>query len=100
MLNYSLPLDATDYIHRVGRTARAGRGGLALSLITEQDIDLVLNIEEKIKKKLVEFSGVEEKDVLPLMNEVALAQKVATMDMFDSNFGEKDRINKSKRQRL
>ena len=47
VLNYELPADSSDYIHRVGRTARAGRGGLSLSLVTERDIDLVHNIEAR-----------------------------------------------------
>jgi ATP-dependent RNA helicase DDX49/DBP8 len=50
VINYELPADPTDYIHRIGRTARAGRGGLALSLVTEKDIDILTNIETKIGK--------------------------------------------------
>ncbi len=48
VLNYEVPANPADYIHRIGRTARAGRGGLALSFITEKDIDIVLHIEDKI----------------------------------------------------
>lgn len=48
VINYDVPSCATDYIHRIGRTARAGRGGKAISLITEIDIDVTLNIEKKI----------------------------------------------------
>lgn len=51
VLNYDIPRDPTDYIHRVGRTARAGRGGQALSIITERDVQLVHNIEAKISKE-------------------------------------------------
>lgn len=52
VLNYELPADATDYIHRVGRTARAGRGGLSMSVVTEHDINILLNIEEKTGKNV------------------------------------------------
>ncbi|KAJ3014358.1 UNVERIFIED_CONTAM: hypothetical protein HDU68_000331, partial [Siphonaria sp. JEL0065] len=45
VFNYELPADAADYVHRVGRTARAGRGGLSVSLVTERDIDILQNIE-------------------------------------------------------
>jgi ATP-dependent RNA helicase DDX49/DBP8 len=47
VLNYELPADAADYVHRVGRTARAGRGGLSVSLVTERDVDILHNIESK-----------------------------------------------------
>ena len=35
VINYELPQQPRDYVHRVGRTARAGRGGWALSLVTQ-----------------------------------------------------------------
>jgi ATP-dependent RNA helicase DDX49/DBP8 len=47
VVNYQLPNCATEYVHRVGRTARAGRDGVAVSLISENDVDLILNIENK-----------------------------------------------------
>jgi superfamily II DNA/RNA helicase len=50
VLNYDIPRDPTDYIHRVGRTARAGRGGKAISIVAEKDIQLVQNIETHISK--------------------------------------------------
>ncbi|KAG0009911.1 hypothetical protein BGZ80_001941, partial [Entomortierella chlamydospora] len=48
VMNYDIPRDPTDYIHRVGRTARAGRGGQAISIVTERDISLVQDIESRI----------------------------------------------------
>jgi ATP-dependent RNA helicase DDX49/DBP8 len=50
VLNYDIPRDPTDYIHRVGRTARAGRGGQAISIVCERDIQLVQDIESRISK--------------------------------------------------
>lgn len=55
VINYDVPADAKDYIHRIGRTARAGRGGLALTIMCEMDIDLVLSIEKVVGKKLLDF---------------------------------------------
>jgi ATP-dependent RNA helicase DDX49/DBP8 len=48
VINYEVPASAVDYIHRVGRTARAGRAGISVSLVAERDIECVLNIEAKI----------------------------------------------------
>ena len=50
VLNYDIPRDPTDYIHRVGRTARAGKDGKAISIISEKDIQLLQNIEGHISK--------------------------------------------------
>lgn len=47
--------DPKDYVHRVGRTARAGRGGLAISLITQNDVELIHKIEEDLGKQMEEF---------------------------------------------
>lgn len=52
VINFDLPLNPKDYIHRVGRTARAGRAGRSLSIITQYDIELVQRIEHLIEKKL------------------------------------------------
>lgn len=54
VINYDLPLNPKDYIHRVGRTARAGRAGRSLSIITQYDVELVQRIEHLIEKKLSE----------------------------------------------
>jgi len=39
VINYDLPMNPKDYIHRVGRTARAGKAGRAISFITQYDIE-------------------------------------------------------------
>ena len=39
VVNYDLPMNPKDYIHRVGRTARAGKGGRSISFITQYDIE-------------------------------------------------------------
>jgi len=48
VVNWDLPHEAEVYTHRVGRTARAGRGGIAFSFVSENDEDRVLKIEERI----------------------------------------------------
>jgi ATP-dependent RNA helicase RhlB len=52
VLNYDLPQDPEDYVHRIGRTARAGAGGVALSLACEEYVHSLTAIEEFIKQKI------------------------------------------------
>ena len=46
VINYDLPWDPEIYVHRIGRTGRAGKKGLAFSLCTEQELNRVVAIEE------------------------------------------------------
>ena len=55
VINHNIPNVPKEYIHRVGRTARAGRGGMSVSLVTPHDIKLLHAIEELVGTKLTEF---------------------------------------------
>lgn len=52
VINYDIPRDPDDYIHRVGRTARAGRKGDAVTFVGQRDVDLVLAIEDRVGRKM------------------------------------------------
>ncbi|KAK4067780.1 hypothetical protein Trihar35433_6340 [Trichoderma harzianum] len=52
VINYDIPRDPDDYIHRVGRTARAGRKGEAVTLVGQRDVELVLAIEERVGRQM------------------------------------------------
>ena len=52
VFNFDVPYNAEDYIHRIGRTGRAGASGLAITLVARDDARLVVDIEKLIKKKL------------------------------------------------
>jgi len=52
VINYSLPEEAEDYVHRIGRTGRAGNVGTSISFACEEDSFLLPNIEEKLGRKL------------------------------------------------
>ncbi|KAJ1637376.1 P-loop containing nucleoside triphosphate hydrolase protein [Pavlovales sp. CCMP2436] len=45
VVNYDVPVNSKDYIHRVGRTARAGRSGRAVTLVSQYDVELYQRIE-------------------------------------------------------
>jgi ATP-dependent RNA helicase RhlE len=52
VFNFDVPFNAEDYVHRIGRTGRAGASGLAVTLVSPSDARLVGDIEKLIKKKL------------------------------------------------
>jgi ATP-dependent RNA helicase RhlB len=52
VINYDLPQDAQDYVHRIGRTARAGAAGKAISLACEDCVFSLPDIEEYIRQKI------------------------------------------------
>jgi len=52
VVNYELPYVAEDYVHRIGRTGRAGSTGEAISLVSEEELKLLRRIEGLIKMKI------------------------------------------------
>jgi superfamily II DNA/RNA helicase len=52
VINYDLPYNAEDYVHRIGRTGRAGASGDALSIYTDADERLLADIEKLIKQTI------------------------------------------------
>ena len=52
VINYELPPDAENYVHRIGRTARAGRAGVAVSLCCVEDVSHLRGIENLVKQPL------------------------------------------------
>jgi len=75
VVNYDLPEQAEDYIHRIGRTGRAGLRGQAISLVSADELHLLVDIE-KLTQKLIErrkLGGFEPHTPLP---EAELGAKV------------------------
>ena len=52
VFNFDVPFNAEDYVHRIGRTGRAGASGLAVTLVSSSDARLVADIEKLLKKKI------------------------------------------------
>ncbi|MEQ6118823.1 DEAD/DEAH box helicase [Reichenbachiella sp. MALMAid0571] len=52
VINFELPNVAEDYVHRIGRTGRAGASGEAVSLVSHDEMDLVRGIEKLLKQSL------------------------------------------------
>jgi len=52
VFNFDVPFNAEDYIHRVGRTGRAGASGLAVTLVSPSDNRLMADLEKLLKRKI------------------------------------------------
>jgi ATP-dependent RNA helicase DDX47/RRP3 len=98
VVNFDLPHDSKTYIHRVGRTARAGKSGHAISFVTQYDVELWMRIENALGKKLAEYETVKE-EVMVLAERVGDAQRAAAMEMKDlhENRGKKGATLRHKR---
>src|SRR5580765_5583087 len=57
VINFDVPWQPDDYIHRIGRTGRAGMTGIAITLATRQDGEAVAAIEKLTATKIPRFSG-------------------------------------------
>lgn len=53
VINYDIPQDPESYVHRIGRTGRAGKRGLAITLVTPREFKLLKQIERETKAKMV-----------------------------------------------
>lgn len=115
VVNWDCPREPDAYVHRVGRTARAGRGGVAVTMVTERDVEHVERIEEGISTSSLrsappptaqltrllcfhplaetelEELALPESDVLENLNKVSTAKRVAAMALHDAGFGEKQK---------
>ncbi len=56
VINYDMPQVPEDYVHRIGRTGRAGASGLAVSLVCDEDSDQLRAIERLIRRKINRMS--------------------------------------------
>ncbi|CAG8610471.1 2469_t:CDS:2, partial [Paraglomus occultum] len=81
VINFDIPQSSKDYIHRVGRTARAGRSGKSITLVTQYDVELFQRIEQVIDKKMEQFPLGDKGEVLLLQERVAEAQRIATIEL-------------------
>lgn len=89
VINYDVPRRVATYVHRVGRTARAGRSGTAISFVAASDVKLVHAIEEQIGKKLEEFTDVVEKTLMGNLGLVIKSRQLAKLRLIDNGFMEK-----------
>lgn len=75
VVNYDVPNDAADYVHRIGRTARAGKNGAGITFINIDDQVKFDNIEKLIEKEVDKFLTPEELGKSPVYNPAAAAAR-------------------------
>ncbi|KAI9827963.1 MAG: putative RNA helicase [Phylliscum demangeonii] len=85
VVNYDVPRHPDDYIHRVGRTARAGRPGAAVTMLGQRDVLLLLAIEARVGRPLREFAepgvSVEARVVRDALKVVGDAKRKAAIEI-------------------
>ncbi|CAG9864476.1 unnamed protein product [Phyllotreta striolata] len=96
VVNHSIPKVPKEYVHRVGRTARAGRTGKAVTLVTPYDVALLKAIEEHINTELVELK-VDDAEVGKIYTQVSVTKSEAYLKLDEGDFYEKRLINKRKK---
>ena len=87
VINFDVPQHSKDYIHRVGRTARAGRSGRSVTVVSQYDVVMFQRIEELIGQKMDSFPT-EEEEVLLLQERVSEAQRHAMNQMREIGMGQ------------
>ncbi|TVU37689.1 hypothetical protein EJB05_11017, partial [Eragrostis curvula] len=98
VINYDLPRFPRDYIHRVGRTARASRGGLAISFVTQKDICLLHEIEDVVGKQL-DARECDDREVNKDVTKVFKARRLTVMKINDEGFKDKVQARKEQKKR-
>lgn len=93
VLNFDIPTHSKDYIHRVGRTARAGRAGKAITFVTQYDVELYQRIEYLLGKQLPLYHC-EEDEVMALQERISEAQRTAKLELKDISESKKGSGNK------
>ncbi|KAJ3887353.1 P-loop containing nucleoside triphosphate hydrolase protein [Lentinula edodes] len=89
VINFDIPTHSKDYIHRVGRTARAGRAGKSITLVTQYDVELIQRIEKVIGKKM-ELWETDKEEIALLRERANEACRVAANELKEQqNSGKK-----------
>lgn len=86
VVNYDIPSNSKDYVHRVGRTARAGRSGKSITLTTQYDVVMLKGIEAAIGRQLPAFE-VDKEAVAILSDRVSEAARAARIEMREQGTG-------------
>lgn len=99
ILNFDVPHDPEDYIHRIGRTARANAEGLAITFISEKEQGKFHRIEEFLEKDVYKIPLPKELGEAPLYNPKAFSQSRGGGGNRHGNGGGQRRFSKSRNEK-
>ena len=97
VLNAELPRNAVSYVHRVGRTARAGRRGRAVSFVAETDVALVHAAERVSGRPLEKCTDITDDMAIKMLGPVTKAARLSKMKLLDIGFD--DLVKKMKERK-
>ncbi len=86
VINYSIPQEAESYIHRIGRTGRAGQRGVAITFVTPREAKKLAQIKRVTKTDI-------KRESIPNVNEIIEAKKEALIAYIDEIIKEEDFIS-------
>lgn len=99
VINFDVPNDAEDYVHRVGRTARASSTGIAITFISDKDQQDFLKIEKLIDASIIKLPPPPELGQGPLYNPAKKQNKKKWQKSFRSKHYNKDASSHYKKKR-
>ncbi|MEO0409923.1 MAG: helicase-related protein, partial [Cyanobacteria bacterium P01_A01_bin.135] len=98
VVNFDLPNVPEDYVHRIGRTGRAGNDGRAISLVSEDETAFLKDIEKLLKRKL-EKTVVEGYELHTPASSPVSSPKAQPQAANDSSNSSKGQENEQRRKR-
>lgn len=119
VINFDVPMHSKDYIHRVGRTARAGKSGNAITFVSQYEVEVYQRIEQLLNTKLEVYPTVKE-EAMVLEERIVEAERCAKLEMArieektgkrgkkrdhfeddtEESMGVRNRINKNKKKKF
>jgi ATP-dependent RNA helicase DeaD len=84
--NFDIPQDPESYVHRIGRTGRAGKTGVAMTFVTPREIGQLHNIERTTKRKMERMKPPTLDEALEGQQRIAVEKLVATVEKENLSF--------------
>ena len=101
VISFDIPRSPVDYIHRIGRTGRAGQTGIAITFVTDKEMDKLRNIEAGIKKHINITNNKKDNQKSRRINDINKSDKKASVTIKGERHSNNNKSNTEfKRNRL